>query len=441
MTAIHLLREIKVPENRQRKSFPPSEEEKLIESIKNYGLLHPIIVSSTETPELIAGERRLRAMLALQREGTPFFCGGSEVSEGYIPCMVLADLTPFERMEVELEENVVRLDITWQEKAQAVENLRKLRIAQAEEQGVEPDLKKIHAEILGVSTEKALDPSSIIKDSSILVQHMHLPEVAEAKTKKEALKAIEKHKRREAIEEKAQAASTLKSKHKVLNSAFQDALLEEASFDCIICDPPYGVEANNFGSQPGVKHNYEDSVEVSDSVFLDLLELSAKWTKPQAHMYIFCSIDRLARLKELFDNMIFTPWELWPRPLIWDKGNGILPRPEHGPRYTYEAIMFFSRGGKRVTGVYPDVLRYRVDLDLMHGAQKPIALYSDLLVRSCTVGDSILDPTAGSGTIIPAADLNGCLATAIEVSAPYYNICLSRINPEKNSANMMEGLL
>lgn len=443
MTTIYLLDDIKVPDNRQRKAFPQTEEDKLVESILKYGLLHPLVVTEKDTPTLITGERRLRAIQRIYNENKLITFGNFSVPFGQFPCVVFDTLDPLTRKEIELEENTVRLDITWQEKARAIDELRELRIAQAKARGEEPDLKQIHAEILNVDTSKNKDPSSIIKDSEILAKHLHIPEVAKAKTKKEALKEVERIKKREAMHQRAEELEKIPSKHTVINSSFQTAHLESNFYDCVICDPPYGINASNFGSQPVVKHKYEDTPEVASTVFLDLLEASAEWTKPQAHMYVFCSIDQWPRLVALYESLILTPWKLWPRPLIWDKGNGILPRPEHGPRYTYEAIMFFSRGEKKVNGVFSDVLRYRVDLDLMHGAQKPVALYNDLLLRSCVVGDHVLDPTAGSGTIIPAADLNGCRATAIEQSEEYYKICLNRLaTPDSpKELNIKEGFL
>jgi len=147
-------------------------------------------------------------------------------------------------------------------------------------------------------------------------------------------------------------------------------------------------------------------------------------TKQEAHLYAFCDITRFPHLSTVFT---LAGWEVWPKPLIWDKGNGMLPRPEHGPRYSYEAILFASKGGKKVRKVANDIIRVSQDSDLMHGAQKPVALYTELLERSIVPGNKILDPFAGSGPILPAADTTRCTATAIELLPENYAMCVSRI--------------
>ena len=60
-------------------------------------------------------------------------------------------------------------------------------------------------------------------------------------------------------------------------------------------------------------------------------------------------------------------------------------------------------------------------------AQKPIALYQDLLSRSYRPGDKVLDPFCGSGPIFPAAHSLKCEATGIEIEPGNYGISVSRI--------------
>jgi ParB-like chromosome segregation protein Spo0J len=88
-----LISEIIVPE-RRRDDF--GDLDGLAESIRKYGLLHPITVDDKNN--LIAGERRLRA------------CQLLDWSE--IDCRLFRDLTEDERHEIELEENIRRKDLT-----------------------------------------------------------------------------------------------------------------------------------------------------------------------------------------------------------------------------------------------------------------------------------------------------------------------------------------
>lgn len=105
----------------------------------------------------------------------------------------------------------------------------------------------------------------------------------------------------------------------------------------------------------------------------------------------------------------------------------MLAKPEYGPRYTYETIMFASKGGKKVTGVYPDVLSHKTVLQPRHAAEKPVAVYMDLLQRSILPGDHVLDPFMGSGVIFPAANALKIRATGIELNDVAYGTAIQRL--------------
>lgn len=87
-----------------RKNFAPEQLDELAESIKNYGLLQPILVRKNgETYQLISGERRLRAgkMAGLER----------------IPAVV-RELSDQEAAEIALVENLSRADLNYFEEAE-----------------------------------------------------------------------------------------------------------------------------------------------------------------------------------------------------------------------------------------------------------------------------------------------------------------------------------
>jgi DNA modification methylase len=107
----------------------------------------------------------------------------------------------------------------------------------------------------------------------------------------------------------------------------------------------------------------------------------------------------------------------------------MLPKPDYGPRKTYEAFLFATRGNPKYlkTGA-PDVLTFPVKEEISHGAQKPVELYAELIARSVFPGANVLDPFAGSGTIFPAANRTKVTATGFEINPEYYNLALSRIS-------------
>ena len=95
----------------------------LMTSIGSHGLLQPLVVRYDEKGKasLVAGERRLRAIQDLWGIGGTFRkCDNSEVDEGLIPVVSLGELSALAAFEAELEENIRRADLTFQEEAVAV---------------------------------------------------------------------------------------------------------------------------------------------------------------------------------------------------------------------------------------------------------------------------------------------------------------------------------
>ncbi len=65
-----------------------------------------------------------------------------------------------------------------------------------------------------------------------------------------------------------------------------------------------------------------------------------------------------------------------------------------------------------------------------HAAEKPTAIYAELLKRSCLPCDQVLDPCCGSGTIFAAAKEQGVIATGIELNEETYGLALARLHNE-----------
>jgi DNA modification methylase len=107
----------------------------------------------------------------------------------------------------------------------------------------------------------------------------------------------------------------------------------------------------------------------------------------------------------------------------------MLPQPDRGPRYSYECILYATKGeAKVVKQGASDVLSYTGIKKLLHAAQKPAALYCDLLSRVCKPGDTVLDPFAGSGTIFVAGNTLSLSVCGIEQEEDAFNLALSRIS-------------
>jgi len=93
-----------------RKSFNEDELNELAESIKNYGIIQPIIAANTGdgTYIIIAGERRTRAARIAGLSAVP---------------VIIRDYTDQKRLEISLIENIQRSDLNPIEEAAAYKNL------------------------------------------------------------------------------------------------------------------------------------------------------------------------------------------------------------------------------------------------------------------------------------------------------------------------------
>lgn len=459
---------IVIKSDRQRQEFDPQALQDLVESIENTGLMHPIVLREEgDDRVLVAGERRLKAMRQIYELGGTFRCDGEEVIEGLIPYSNLGDLSVLEAEEAELDENLKRKDLTWQEHAAAVARLHKLRgdqkiaavlkdTEQKEAAGIAINVTAASVamqhtyadtalELLGKSEGAYQDQ---IRKEILVSRHLDNPAVAKAKSADEAFKILKKQEESAKNVELARTvgASFNADLHTLLNVDCLDfmqtaaALPDDQKFDVILTDPPYGMGADQFGDAggklTGIEHRYDDSPEAWRKLMFaseydrengidKWCELSYKVCKPQAHAYVFCDIDRFHELKE---GMQLAGWYVFRTPLINHKMNsGRVPLPDQGPRRQYEIILYAIKGKKQTTHIYPDVISTSADENFSHGAQKPVALYQNLLQRSVRPGDRVLDTFAGSGTIFEAANGFKCAATGTELNPEYYGMCLARI--------------
>lgn len=423
------IKNIQIAENRQRREFDKLKLKELSDGIKRNGLLHPIVIKSLVEPVLVAGERRLRVVSEFT---APYRHDGVEVQPGHIPVTVLGDLSPLQLEEVELEENILRVDLTWKEKTDAIAKLHKLRTAQAADRGEKQTFTATANEIAGGEANAA--DMMQVRNATLLQPYLEDEDVKKAKSVGEAMNIVRKKLTQTfsvALAEKFDASKS-KTPHTLIHGDCREVLtqLPNETFDVIITDPPYGINAHKMaplsGVESGSKHEYEDTLEYALTVWAAIFEQGARVCKPAAHLYLFCDFRHWSALVSMAE---VNGWEVWPTPIIWYKpSGGMLGDSTRGPRKAYELILFASRGDKKVTGVYFDVITENPAGTQLHAAAKPVALYQNLLRRSCVPGDKILDPCAGSGPVFPAANSLRLQATGVEGVQNHYAVALNRIN-------------
>jgi DNA modification methylase/ParB-like chromosome segregation protein Spo0J len=427
--------------------FDPTAIATLADSIEARGLMHPIVVREEASGTwLVAGERRKLAIADLHAFGRTFRCGGQVVPSGMIPTLTLGELSPLEAEEAELEENIRRVDLTWQEEAAATARLADLRTRQAALAGLPaPSVSDIARELNPNLPPSALLPSGAVtglphtetRNQLIVAKHLDDPAVAGAANLGDALKILKK---REAAARGAALAATVgetysASSHRLINRNCLEWMEESiaAQFDIILSDPPYGMGAQDFGdagkgrgSHSG--HTYDDSYGTWRAMMNDLPGLLFKLARPQAHAYLFCDLDNFHEFREL---MREAGWDVFRTPLIWRNHHYRAPWPTYGPQRQYEAILYAVKGKMPTQRLASDVIEAdNPPGQTIHPAQKPVNLLLDLLSRSSLPGMRVLDPFAGSGSTVLACHERKLYCTAIEQDAGHFGQMVERVKKE-----------
>lgn len=426
------IEDIVITPGRQRQEFDPQALQELVDTLQSKGLMHaPVLRNENGRMILVAGERRIRAVKDLQMLGNVLRFNNEDVPDGYIPYVNIGDLDELAAEECELEENLHRKDLTWQENSAAMAKLHRLRSRQAQAEG------RIHTVADTAQETKGRSDGGYqaqVRKDLIVANYLHVPEVAKAKTADEAFKVL---KRIEETKKNVELAASVgkvfsQSVHELHNTNCLSYMrtCEADKFDVILTDPPYGMGADSFGDGgdgrlANNEHHYKDDYDSWKALMEEWCPLAFRVAKPQAHAYVFCDLDNFHELKRM---MQAAGWFVTRTPFICTKPNsGRVPHPSFGPRRQWEMLLYAVKGKKPHNSIQPDVITTLADPGLQHGAQKPVALYTNLLGRSIRPGDTVLDSFAGSGTIFPAAHQFKAKAVGVEMNPEYYSISLKRM--------------
>lgn len=443
--------DITVLPHRQRRSFDEEKLRNLAESIEQHQLFNALVVRPPREGEnvltpwvLVQGERRLRAIKEyLWGLGGALRHGSADYPVGSVPAVTLGELDPLSAEEAELEENLNREDLTLQERIAAVGRLAALRERQALAAGkAPPTVADIAREVrdipASVPAGKMGDAQANTRKEIILSRHLDKPEVAKAKSLDEAWKALkrgEENQRMAALAERVGRTFSADI-HSIIHADCIEWMprQEGGQFDVIITDPPYGIDAQQFGDGGGrlvsQVHHYDDSYATWVHLMGICVQEWYRLAKEQAHAYICCDIDNFLELRKMMSE---AGWWVHRTPIINHKPDGSrVPWPEHGPQRKWEMVLYAVKGKRVVKGIFPDLVSSRGDENLGHGAQKPVAFFVDLLRRSVNPGDSVLDTFAGTGTTVLAAHVMKCRAVCVEKEAIPYGIAVERVEELRN---------
>jgi site-specific DNA-methyltransferase (adenine-specific) len=414
----------------------------LAESILGRGLLHPPVCwPDGERWVLTAGGHRFAAIQRLNAMTPPpsFHCGDAIVPPGMVPITPLSDyLDELGRFEAELDENIFRADLNWQDRARALSDLHEARLKANPKQTLRDTGKELETQgVAKVETGPSGSAGAArVREAQIIARHLHNPKIAQARNATEALSLIYKREEERAISalvKRRLAEMPSKPLVEIRQGDLNVILpvLAAQSYDLIIADPPYGIDASaaGFRSRTVLHHNYEDTPEAARSLARCILTEGFRITKSRANIFVFCDIDIFDWLKRTAANMGWVPFR---RPLIWQKSEseGLAPWGAQGPRITTEFIFFATKGQRGLNASPIDVFTVRRvgRTDRTHAAEKPVELMAKLIECATLPGDSILDPCCGSGSALVAAKALKRTGLGIEIDNDFYNTATSNVH-------------
>lgn len=431
---------------RARKDFDIAGLAKLSESLTtSIGMLHPILILSDNS--LLTGERRLRAVSSLHDTGSTVNFAGNQIPFGTIPCIRVTDtFDALDYLISEEAENEARVGFTWQEQVALTERIAKLKQLKLNQTSLQATLtenlsegkrNEVLAEVLAATVEnKAFEISQeAAKQASVelygehsssfskvnadlkMAEALRIPELAaqlsKAPTRKEAEKVlgkIEKDMRHSELA-RQQGQSLKVGRHKVLHGDCIELMkdIPSASIDVCLTDPPYGINAHKFGvakRDVGV-HAYEDTPEQFAVLLPAAIAEISRILKPSAHMYMFCDHINFQLLRGWIEAQVDhgEKWQVQSFPVAWIKTNGSrCPVPGFTFRKTIEWVLFAWRGGKQSHHQLEGHFEVSTSRTETNGAAKEPEGLKVLLGNSCYPGDSVIDPFAGTGGTMIAAD-------------------------------------
>lgn len=220
------------------------------------------------------------------------------------------------------------------------------------------------------------------------------------------------------------------------------AKLPDKSVRLIVTDPPYNLN-KNYG-------NNQDNLE-----FTEYLEFSRKWLK-EAHriltddgtIYVFMGMRYISYIYTILEQelgMTFNSWITWFYTQGIGKTKGFSPRHDDILMFTKHPKKFvfnlddvrvpqkFYRSVNNMRGANPgnvwefSHMHYCNKNRQNHPTQKPEGLYERMILSSSNVGDIVLDPFSGSGTLLRVCQQTGRCGIGIEVNPKYIKMTQERL--------------
>lgn len=207
-------------------------------------------------------------------------------------------------------------------------------------------------------------------------------------------------------------------------------LIQNNKIDCLITDPPYGVDYNNKNEFLNKYDNGDrnqtpilnDAIDDYKQFFTKVLQNIKQFLNNYNTIYIFMSGVQLHNLRISIDETGYK----FSQYLIWLKNNHVLSRLDYQPKTEYCLYGWYNH--HKFYGEFnTDVLEFpRPQKSKLHPTMKPIPLISKLIQNSTKEKMNILDVFGGSGTTLIACEQLNRNCYMIELSPEYCQTIINR---------------
>lgn len=405
------------------------------DNYKAVGQLQPIVVSQPDPDgpfKLVIGRHRYGAAKRNYKADPNYIHHflGTPCPPNTIAAIDVRDIPIEILLNMEVSENVHRMDLSWQEKATAlsqVHEIEKARFDKGKVMGEIPldavySISATAKKLAGVSGGNESAIANKISQSLIIAKQLDDPDIARAPSAKAAFNNIKQKltmaARKLAVDYDGDTPHILLERDCIdvmIECFIGDSSFLDHKFSLTLADPPYGIGAHSYDNMK--EHKYDDSWPNAREIYQAISHLAFQTSQDRANLLLFCTPERWHCVRDI---AISAGWIPWPRPVIWRKSNeGMRPWGQQGLAYTYECIFWGTKGQKGLIQSANDVFDYYKTKasEREHAAAKPIELYSRLMELTCLPDDWVLDPCVGSGTSYKAGYLRKVRVMGIENNA------------------------
>jgi len=206
-------------------------------------------------------------------------------------------------------------------------------------------------------------------------------------------------------------------------------LMAGAQIDCIVTDPPYGVDYHSRGKNKeqwgDIKNDNLDAPGL-EQFLRQVFQNVAEFCRPRATAYI-CHGVSMAGIRVAFERAFLSAGFRLSSTVVWVKQAASMGWGDY--REQHEAILYGWIGeNHRKIKDRTQTTVWQIDREgnYRHPTQKPVALFSRALRNSTIRGEKVWDGFVGSGTTLIACEQLGRRCFAMELEPKYCDVVVQR---------------